>query len=184
MNKPELKGCPPFFARWIQQALDYAESVGVLQGTGTLINQAGNGRQISVNATNGGGPGGGVLPFTLARAGDLSFRVYASTIGGGSITDLGFAEGDTPPYVVTIAATGKFWGIITIDTDTGDITSRSLNYGASMPDDTTDTFYVEIGTYDVTDGTLTLSNTRYGPIGFTACRNLFDAEFPWRGVFS
>jgi len=184
MNLPDLKNCPPVVRQWLQPVLDYCASIRIRQGAGIYINETPTGTQVSTASGTTGNDGGTVQPFTLSKTDSLSFRVYASTLGGGSITDLGFSEGDTPPYVVTVSATGKFWGGVTIDTDTGDLTSRFLDYGASLPDDTADTFYVEIGTYNVTGGTLTVSNTRYGPIGFIPCRNLFDAEFPWRGTFS
>ena len=123
-------------------------------------------------------------PFQLVDASEGAtnkVRVFASTIAGGSATDLGFAEGDDPPYLLTVSGTGVVWGGITIDT-AGAVTSRWIDSGASLPADEDDTFHVEIGTYSVAAGQLTVSNSRFGPIEAGICRNWFAAEAPFYGA--
>lgn len=106
--------------------------------------------------------------------GDPKIRVYASILGDGSSTDLGFAEGDDPPYLLTPSA-GVLQGGITINVY-GGITSRWLEIVEELSTDTEDTFYVEIGTiaYDTEAETYSVTNTSYGPLYCTICRNWFS----------
>lgn len=117
-------------------------------------------------------------PFELRVASDgmtLKIRIYPSTLDGGSSVDLGFTEGDpSPGYLFTVAADGVIYGVITIDDETGEVTSKSLGSGSTLPTDDETTFHVEIGTYDVDDDILTVANSRYGPIGVNVCRDWFS----------
>ena len=135
-------------------------------------------------------------PFQLIVATDSAdtsvppapkIRVVPSTLVGGSSTDLGFSEGDDPPYLLD-PSEGVLIGGFTWDDSTGEITSRWLEIQSPVPDSSTGTSYVEIGTVhwvaDDSDagGYWTVSNSRYGPINATICRNWFAAEAPYYGV--
>jgi hypothetical protein len=127
-------------------------------------------------------------PFQLATVNtgtsespNWKVRVHASTLAGGSSTDLGFAEGDDPPYLLT-AEEGIVQGGITIDGSTGEVTSRWLEIVGGLSEGDDSTFYVEIGTVAFEEGVFTAANSRYGPITATICRNWFAAEAPYYGV--
>lgn len=109
-------------------------------------------------------------------------RVAASTLAGGSSTDLGFEPGDDPPYLLSPSA-GVLQGGITIDTD-GNVTSRWLEIVGSLSAGDASTYYVEIGTIsqDPETDAWVVSNSRYGPIGVQICRNWYAYAEPFYGV--
>ena len=119
-------------------------------------------------------------PFELStvnegtsEAPDWRVRVMPSTLAGGSSTDLGFAVGDNPPYLLT-AEEGILQGGITIDS-TGEITSRYLEIVPELIADTNTEFHVEIGTVqEAEDGGFDVTNSRYGPIDANVCRDWFS----------
>lgn len=159
-----------------------------VSGIGTMVYDAPGGRPV--NAIGGSSTSSLFYePFRLISTDNgadpisLRIRITASTLGGGSSEDLGFAEGDDPPYLLTPSGSGGFvWGGITVDQTDGTITSRFLDIGASVPEDTATEFYVEIGSYVIDADTLTVSNSRYGPINATICRNWFASESPFYGL--
>jgi hypothetical protein len=135
-----------------------------------------------------------VKPFQLivtSSGGDPKIRVIPSTLAGGSSTDVGFAAGDDPPYLLD-PAEGVLVGGITWDPTVGPpITSRWLEIKDHFPtsDEVPDgTDYVEIGTVhwvaDDSDagGHWTVTNSRYGPINASICRIWFAAEPPFYGA--
>lgn len=103
---------------------------------------------------------------------DWRVRVYASTLAGGSATDIGFSEGDDPPYLLAAEA-GVVQAGLTIDQE-GNVTSRWLEIVEQLSEDTETEFYVEIGTVAEQDGKFTVSNSRYGPIDANICRDWFS----------
>jgi hypothetical protein len=127
------------------------------------------------------------LELALATSGgetpEPRIRVYASTIAGGSSTDIGFTEGDDPPYLLT-PSEGVLQGGITIDGTTGEVTSRWLEIVSELGTDDDTTFYVEIGTVAAgeTEGSWIVSNSRYGPIHAQICRNWYASSAPYFGV--
>lgn len=136
---------------------------------------------------DGDSNGSSTSPFALAvtsapgSPSTTRIRVYPSTLAGGSSTDLGFSEGDEPPFLL-VPEEGILVGGITVDQQTGEVTSRSIEILSEMPADTDDTFYVEIGTIALDAGTWSVSNSRYGPINVQICRNWYAAEEPYFGV--
>ncbi|MEI6036096.1 MAG: hypothetical protein WCS65_17665 [Verrucomicrobiae bacterium] len=131
-------------------------------------------------------------PFTLSVTTDPEdtnippapqIRVLPSTLAGGSSTDLGFSEGDHPQYLLT-PAEGILQGGITIDGTTGAVTSRWLEISATLTADDATTYYVEIGTvhYNTTSELWQATNSRYGPITATVCRDWYASAAPFFGV--
>jgi hypothetical protein len=107
---------------------------------------------------------------STANANEYSFELELKKIDPQAYTILihvGYGEiNDTPPsgmtgaddYVLTIpgAADGtEIYAVVTYDTDTLDITSRSLGFDFSVPDSTLGILYIPIGFVDIT----------YGPTG-------------------
>ena len=163
----------------------------ILPGTGIRVTGSPNGTTISANIPRASQSGGGKpQPFELlvASTGGESpeprIRIMPSTLAGGSSTNLGFSEGDDPQYLLA-PAEGHIVGGITIDSS-GEITSRWLEIKSDMPENTSDTFYVEIGTVghaSVGDtASWVVSNSCYGPISVTVCRNWFAADPPFYSV--
>lgn len=189
---PPLTRGPGWLQTWLNEVLAFAVATRPLPSETCDISEQPDGTRIdpdpvalaaATEATR--------EPFELAVQADpedesesptLKIRVYPSTLAGGSSTDLGFAAGDDPPYLLTASA-GILQGGITIDGD-GAITSRWLEIVASLSADTSTNFYVEIGTVAAgeTAGTWIVTNSRYGPIAATICRNWFAAEAPFYGV--
>jgi hypothetical protein len=127
-------------------------------------------------------PTGEVRPFGLSivlEDDEPMVRVRASTLAGGSATDLGFASADSPPYLLPASA-GVVQGGITIDAN-GGVTSRWIEIVAELSADTEDTFHVEIGTVAELDEGWRANNSRYGPIDVQICRDWF-ANPPRYGV--
>ena len=108
-------------------------------------------------------------------------RVVASTLAGGSSEELGFAEGDAPPYLLT-PSEGKLVGGITYDILTRTVTSRWLEILATIPDPEDGTAYVEIGTVAADGAAWIVANSRYGPLTADVCRNWFAAAAPFYNV--
>jgi hypothetical protein len=94
----------------------------------------------------------------------------------------GFSEGDEPPYKLTVTATGFIWAGISIDDTTGEVTSRWVDKGAELPEDTATEFHIEIGSFNLDEDVLTIAQARYGPIDVQICRNWYAAEAPFFGV--
>jgi hypothetical protein len=141
----------------------------------------GDGTHISIKQTPGGGTSAPTTrPFQLStvnegtsEAPDWRVRVMPSTLAGGSSTDLGFALGDNPPYLLT-AEEGIVQGGITIDA-TGAVTSRYLEIVPELSADTNTESHVEIGTVQgLEDGGFDVTNSRYGPIDANVCRDWFS----------
>ena len=112
-------------------------------------------------------------------------RVVASTLAGGSSfgggENLTFAEGDDPPYLLTVSGSGVIYGYVTVNVTTGAVTSRSVVQGATMPASSEEggEYYVEIGTFNVPAGDadpISVNNSRYGPITADIFRDWFIAE--------
>ena len=135
-------------------------------------------------------PGGGtaeetIRPFQLivvSDEGDPRIRVVESTLAGGGSEELGFAEGDTPPYLLE-PAEGVLVGGITYDVATRYVTSRWLEILPAFPTEIEDgTGYVQLGTITHSGDTWIASNSRYGPITAEIWRNWFAAEAPFFNV--
>ena len=161
-------------------------------GVGYTLKNSPGGASLVVKKQHGGGPGAAPQPLQLEITTDpddtshppeQKIRVYASTVAGGSSTDIGFSEGDSPGYFLELEA-GVVQAGITINDTTGEVTSRWIERVESLTADepTTGTYYVEIGTVGDEDDTWTVSNSRYGPIGASVCRNWFAASAPFYGV--
>jgi hypothetical protein len=151
---------------------------------GISVRQDGTGTYIGLAASL---PRGGTsIPITLrplqlsiinegtTETPDWKVRVLPSTVAGGSALDLGFSEGDDPPFLLE-AAEGVVQAIVTID-ETGAVVDRAIEIAETLTADTDTEFYVEIGTasYDGETETWSVNNSRYGPIDATICRDWFS----------
>jgi len=98
-----------------------------------------------------------------AATNEYSFELELESIDNesGSVEiHVGYGEiNDAPPdgmtgaddYFLTISGDGtEIYAVVTYDTDTLDITSRSLAFGSSVPDSIFGTLYVPIGFVDLT----------------------------------
>ncbi|MEI6036046.1 MAG: hypothetical protein WCS65_17405 [Verrucomicrobiae bacterium] len=170
--------------------VDAVKSSMVTAFSGGAFARTGGGTSLWTRATSGSGGSATVQPFTLLVGDDGAtptpspmIRVIPSTLAGGSSTDLGFSEGDDPQYLLT-PAEGILQGGITIDGTTGAVTSRWLEISATLTADDATTYYVEIGTvhYNTTSELWQATNSRYGPITATVCRDWYASAAPFFGV--
>ncbi len=123
-------------------------------------------------------PAAALRPFQLVDVSDQTgkkVRVVASSVFGQ--TPAGFSSGDLPPFVLTgVTGTGVIWAKIVRNTSgTGTMVSGvAIEHGNTLPSNTATNYYVSIGSYSVSGTKLTLSNSRYGPINGSFCRNWFS----------
>lgn len=180
----------PVEASWGRRVVDYLRALTPQSSPTVAATMTSGGTTFNTRRKRGGGSQPTIRPLHLIVTTDpedtsenppKKIRVVASTIAGGSSTDVGFAEGDDPPYLLT-PAIGVVQGGITVDSS-GNVTSRWIEIVSSLSADTEDTFYVEIGTvgWDDEAETWLVSNSRYGPIGAQICRNWFTSP-PRYGV--
>ena len=131
-----------------------------------------------------GGGGGGCNGFELTAGGTasaLKVNVSSSTIAGQEPS--GFTAGSKE---FSVSASGVIYAQVTVNSTTGAITARALNNGSSRPANTATVFHEQIGTYTVT-GTgdarsVSVSNSRCGPVSVNICRNWYAAKAPFFGV--
>ena len=199
---PELKKAPKFreLLKWLNAIRAFSIASAPKAGLYCDVHQGADGSLIDpiIPCANPGGSAPAPNPFQLLVTTDPAdtsptpapkIRVIPSTLTGGSSTDLGFSPGDNPKYFLD-PSEGVLVGGISWDPTTGEITTRWLEIKSTFPtsDEVPDgTDYVEIGTVhwvaDDSDagGHWTASNSRYGPINATICRNWFASEAPYFG---
>ena len=138
----------------------------------------GGGQKPKKTTSNSGG-----APLQLVLlSGENYFRVVAGTVGGGSITDLGFHLGDAPIFKLPLM-TGILEAKITVDQSSGAIIARALQFVQNPSADTATEYHVQIGSVaNSIDGSWSLSQARNGPINVQICRNWFAASAPFYGV--
>lgn len=109
---------------------------------------------------------------------EYSFELQLSSIDQDAFTidiHVGYGEiNDTPPdgmsgaddFIFTIPGADdgvEIWAEVDYDTDTLDITGRTLNFGTSVPDTTFGTLYVPIGFVDISYDGITGAITEVDP---------------------
>ena len=124
-------------------------------------------------------------------------RVVRSTIDGtepdtweGST----WHEADDPPYLLPLVGEAGFvfaHVVVGQAEGEGDITARTVEIAATMPESTDTDHYFELGSYlyEVPEGAepgadpvLTVGNSAYGPLAVTICRLWYAGESPYWGV--
>jgi hypothetical protein len=120
-------------------------------------------------------PGGAVapnFPFQLLDYSDteaMKIRVVYGTVNGHRPD--GMSAGDDPQYILTITgSSGVIYLELTVD-DSGNITDTSIGVGSTLPDDDYDDgdFYMEIGSYSVTDEQLSIAQALTSSQSFELC---------------
>lgn len=115
-------------------------------------------------------------PFTLSQAGEGKIRVRAGTVNG-QLPD-GFNLGDSPPFILKeVGEEGHVYIKLVWDLEESEVSTREVHFGETVPEDTSDTFYNEIGTYSTDDDdVLHVSTTIGGSQWFELCA---DVEPLW-----
>lgn len=113
----------------------------------------------------------------VSVGGSNLIRVIYGTISGEPPS--GMSEGDDPPYTLTASGTKSVYAIVTINTSTGAITSRSLGHATSVPSDSDSTFFFELFSYTVSGGTISISQSVAGSLTFSACRDWYSNPVTW-----
>lgn len=140
---------------------------------GITVRQDGNGTYIGLAAAlpRGGAASQAVHPFQLTQtAGEdpelIYVRVRYGTVNGQMPT--GMSAGDDPPYLLELtAASGVVYLGATLDETTFEINSMWIDQAATIPAETTDfETYVELGSYTVADGVVTLAQSATSSLAF------------------
>lgn len=152
--------------QWSKNFRAWAKSLQPLAGPGILVSDEQDGKTISAE----GVVAGTSTPphaFQLVDAStgtegskEFKIRVIYGTLAGEAPS--GMSPGDDPPYILTVSGTGYVWGGITRDADSGDITSRFIDFGSSVPSDSETNGYVELGSFSISDGTMSLATAVAG----------------------
>lgn len=80
---------------------------------------------------------------------------------------------------LTVTASGFVWVAVPFTPSTGAVGTGTLSYGSTIPDSTSSSYIVPIGTYTLSGETLTVANYRYGPITGFPCRNWYADPVDW-----
>jgi hypothetical protein len=141
-------------------------------GPGLLMTDAPGGGKV----IHGGSGTGGVTisqhPFQLIDAsaeGETKLRVRFGTVNDAIPT--GMTEGDTPVYETTDLGTnsGSIWLHITADMTTGLVSSVAIDWGASLPSNTSGNYYRRIGTFNTVDDVFFYGNNIVSSQWFQLC---------------
>lgn len=135
-----------------------------LPGRGITVRQTGQGTCIDLATVISRGAAGVAVtthPFQLSQTtGADPELIYAraryGTVNGGRPT--GFSIADDPPYVLELTQTS---GVVylggTVDPDDFTLSSLWVDEAAVLPTEDDATTYLEIGSYSVTDGTVSFA---------------------------
>lgn len=85
-------------------------------------------------------------------------------------------------YIFSFTAGNKVYAKLTINGTTGAATARILATAATVPTNTNTEFHELIGSMIEIGDIKSVTNTRYGPIAATICRNWFASAAPYYGV--
>ncbi len=170
--------------------VDAVRECQLIPSSSLLIGKHPSGTSVEVRRQQGASQSDSYQQFQLVVmvdpadiVGGDKIRVIPSTLAGGSSVDLGFSTGDRPGYYLD-PSEGVLQGGITISATTGEITSRWLEIVGTLSEDTDTSFFIEIGTvhYNTVAEAWECSNSRFGPINATVCRNWYASEAPYFGV--
>lgn len=163
-------GPRPFRAR-DREILDYIDSIRPVSGIATMVADVPGGRAINAAPQGAGGGGNLEHPFQLineSEVGSIKIRVRYGTLKG--IAPSGMSVGDDPTYVLSgLSSSGIIWLGLTRDTTSGAITSRYIDKGTVVPDNTSSDGYFQIGSWVVTDGTMHIAQAISGSIDHQYC---------------
>jgi len=117
----------------------------------------------------------------LAGGTDVSYEVW---INVGQVAGQIPAGMNQSGMVMATGGSGVVWAEITVDQTKGQITSRAVKRGNSVPDDTDTKFHLGLGSYLYFNdgGKPRVSNYACGSVEAIVCRNWFAASSPFFGV--
>lgn len=147
---------------WLNTIRDFIIRAQVINGLGNDVRQTTKGRAIDATITVGGkkAPSIPPLPFILKDASNADnpsrLRVIAGVLSAGrfefqGVPD-GMSEGDDPPFYLTVSGTGYVYLEVTVSISEGvpeEITSVTVESGASVPADTATVGCFSLGTFNV-----------------------------------
>lgn len=98
----------------------------------------------------------------------FNIRVIYGTLAGAAPD--GMSPGDDPPYIISgLTGDGYIWGGISRDADTGEITSRYIDHGPSIPVDTETDGYIEFGSFSIDGEVMTIAQAVSGSLAYKYC---------------
>ena len=108
----------------------------------------------------------------------LGVWVTPGTVGGLEATSDDAIYGDN----IASSGSGDVWVELNYSDTDGSITTVVIDSGAAMPADSTGVAYYKIGHYEADGDTFLISQTAYGPVSVTICRNWYRTSAPFYGV--
>lgn len=178
--RPKLIGWPKSWAKTVVSIMDRLDAVTPQEGTNVSIADivAGGGKEISVKTSSGISPPFNDLAMYDSGGGKLG--IDNGTVGGELPTGMtaGATRGSVDAYTHAVTGSGIAYVIVTVDTSTHAILTRTFGFGASVPADTEDTGHVSLGDYTNTAGVITIGS---GKQGIGSQSYLYDR---WRAWFS
>ena len=104
-------------------------------------------------------------------------------VGAGSVASKQPSGFDTEKgKSVASSGSGDVWAEVTVDQETGEITSVDVGAQGNTPTNTTTKFYYTLGYYKYEGTKTTVTNYGCGSVEAIICRNWFAAESPYYGV--
>lgn len=107
------------------------------------------------------------FPFKGIKLGNGDIRIVYGTVNG--VEPDGMIPGDNPPYTFTPSGTGYAWLKITTDATTFEITDREIGNGASIPANTSTTWYNQILSYTVSGPDIAIAQAIISSQWFQLC---------------
>jgi hypothetical protein len=159
---PTFQKGQPARAADLNTIVDLIKRVRVLPSSGVRVTETLQGTALAVvPARRGGSSAPNEHPFQLLQAvGEDPELIYAriryGTVNG--TTPDGMTLGDDPPYVLELTEeTGHIYLGLTVDEETLLINSLYIDQAAEMPEPGDFEAFLEIGSYSVTEGSVSLA---------------------------
>jgi len=165
--KPIKKG-----PKWLQKGFEERDKVdkqiSPSAGAGITIDQTSPDSSKISTTSEGGGSGAAVYPaFSLYDASDeLGFKIGVDNGFVGSELPSGMTPGATRgsagAYKLGVSGTGVVYLHVTVNSETGAISSVVIGYGTSVPSDDETNGYCAIGDYSTASGALSIGSGKSG----------------------
>lgn len=84
--------------------------------------------------------------------------------------------------LIASGGSGSVWAEVKININTGEIVSTTVNGGGNVPEDTDSSFYYELGYYEYSGSSPSITNYACGAVDVVVCRNWFTATAPFYSV--
>jgi hypothetical protein len=195
MNFPRMQR-PGLIPPAVWNALEaFLISLRIISSADIGFTRTSLGTSLFLRKRGGGGTALGLFQLIAtidplaSPSGNKRIRVTRSTIDGeapDAWSGHTWNEADDPPYLLDPTGTeaGFVFAHIVVDQaeGSGEVTDRTIEFAAEIPEGSNTDYYAEIGTYTFVDNVITVQNSAYGPISVSVCPNWAAATEPFYGV--